>query len=201
MTLRRSLVAWMIAGLLLALPSTSEAETWRVDPVHSVVGFSARHLMISNVHGTFEKLAGTIRCVPGDPTSVKADIIIQSASINTRHPKRDNHLRSPDFLDVQTFPQITFKSKNVQNVRKDGFDLVGDLTIRGTTKEVVLKVNGPTPTIKDWQGDRRVGASASVTINRMEYGVSWNSLLETGGVVVGPEVQITIELEAVEKKV
>lgn len=200
MTQRRSLVSWMIAALLLAMPLVSAAETWSVDPVHSVVGFSARHMMISNVHGTFEKFAGAIRYVPGDPTSVKADIIIQSASINTRHLKRDNHLRSPDFLDVQTFPQITFKSKKVQNVKNDSFDLVGDLTIRGTTKEVVLKVKGPTPIIKGFQGERRVGASASVTINRMEYGVSWNSVLETGGVVVGPEVQITIELEAVEKK-
>jgi polyisoprenoid-binding protein YceI len=200
MTRKRKNAVFLIGIALLAWPSISQAETWAIDPVHSTTGFSARHMMIANVHGTFEKLAGTIDYVPGDPKSVKADITIETASISTRNAKRDKHLRSSDFLDVQSFPRITFTSKKVQNVTADGFDLVGDLTIRGTTKEAVLKVKGPTPTIKDWQGERRVGASASVTINRMDYGVSWNSVLETGGVVVSPEVQIAIELEAVAQK-
>ena len=200
MTRKRKIAVVLIGIALLAWPSISQAETWVIDPVHSTTGFSARHMMISNVHGIFEKIAGTIRYVPGDPTSVEADIIITTASINTRHPRRDNHLRSPDFLDVQSFPRITFQSRKVQNVTKDGFDLVGDLTIRGTTKEVVLKVKGPTPVIKGFEGERRVGASARVTINRMDYGVNWNSVLETGGVVVSPEVQITIELEAIATK-
>ncbi|MFQ5931318.1 MAG: YceI family protein [Nitrospiraceae bacterium] len=200
MTRTRRIAAWLIAITMLALPSIATAETWAIDPVHSIAGFSARHMMIANVHGTFEKTAGTIRYVPGDLKSAQVDIIIETASLNTRNAKRDNHLRSPDFLDAPNFPQITFKSKRVENVSDGSFDLVGDLTIRGTTKEVVLKVKGPSPVIKDPWGNRRFGASASATINRMDYGVNWNSVLETGGVVVGPEVQITIELEAVEKK-
>jgi polyisoprenoid-binding protein YceI len=200
MTRKREMRALLIGIALLAWPSISQAETWAIDPVHSTAGFSARHLMISNVHGTFEKIAGTIRYVPGDVQSTQVAVTIDTESINTRNVKRDNHLRSPDFLDVQNFPQITFKSKRVGAVRKGGFDLVGDLTIRGTTKEVVLKVEGPTPVIKGMQGERRVGASASVTINRMDYGVSWNGVLEAGGVVVSPDVQINIELEAVEQK-
>ena len=197
---KREIAAWLIGIALVAWPSIAQAESWSIDPVHSTAGFSARHMMISNVHGTFEELAGAIDYVPGDPKSVKADITIATASINTRNAKRDNHLRSPDFLDAPNFPQITFKSKRVENVGDGSFDLVGDLTIRGTTKEVALKVKGPSPIIKDTRGNQRVGASASTTINRMDYGVNWNSVLETGGVVVGPEVQINIELEAVEKK-
>lgn len=200
MTRNRKIAAWLIAITLLALPSIATAETWAIDPVHSIAGFSARHMMISSIHGTFEKFMGTIRYIPGDVKSVRVDIVIETASINTRHVKRDNHLRSADFLDVQNFPHITFKSKKVQNVRQGGFDLVGDLTIRGTTKEVVLKVTGPTPIIKGMQGERLVGASATVTINRMDYGVNWNQIIEAGGFMVSPEVQITIELEAVEKK-
>lgn len=200
MTRSRHVTALFVALTLLALPSISAAETWAIDPVHSITGFSARHMMISNVHGTFENIAGTIQYVPSELNSVKVDVAIEAATINTRNPKRDNHLRSPDFLDAQHFSRITFKSKRVENIRDGGFDLVGDLTIRGTTKEVVLKVAGPSPIIKDPWGNRRFGASASVTINRMDYGVNWNQVIEAGGLVVSPEVQITIELEAVEKK-
>lgn len=200
MTRKKDIAILLIGIALLAWPSISAAETWSIDPVHSTTGFSARHMMISNVHGTFENIAGTILYVPGDLKSVKVEVAIEAATINTRNPKRDNHLRSPDFLDAQHFPRITFKSKRVENIRDGGFDLVGDLTIRGTTKEVVLNVKGPTPIIKDMNGNRRFGASASVTINRMDYGVNWNQVIEAGGLVVGPDVQINIELEAVAQK-
>ena len=197
---KRGFRASLIVTLLLALPSMAAGEAWNIDPIHSITGFSATHMMITNVHGNFEKITGTIQYVPGDLKSVKVDVTIETASINTRHQKRDNHLRSPDFLNAPNFPHITFKSKRVENFRKGGFDLVGDLTIRETTKEVALKVEGPTRIIKDMRGQRRFGARASVTINRMDYGVKWNRFLEAGGVVVSPEVQINIELEAVEKK-
>ena len=200
MTRKKDIAILLIGIALLAWPSISAAETWSIDPVHSTTGFSARHMMISNVHGTFENIAGTILYVPGDLKSVKVEVAIEAATINTRNPKRDTHLRSPDFLDAQHFPRITFKSKRVENIRDGGFDLVGDLTIRGTTKEVVLNVKGPTPIIKDMNGNRRFGASASVTINRMDYGVNWNQVIEAGGLVVGPDVQINIELEAVAQK-
>ena len=200
MTRKKDIATLLIGIALLTGPTISQAETWAIDPVHSTTGFSARHMMISNVHGTFENIAGIIQYVPGDLNSVKVDVAIEAATINTRNPKRDNHLRSPDFLDAQHFPRITFTSKRVENIRDGGFDLVGDLTIRGTTKEVVLKVAGPSPVIKDPSDNRSFGASASVTINRMDYGVNWNQVIEAGGLVVGPDVQITIELEAVEKK-
>lgn len=200
MTRKRDIATLLIGIALLAWPTILQAETWSIDPVHSITGFAVRHMMISNVHGSLETITGTIQYVPGDPNAVKVAVAIEAATINTRNPKRDNHLRSPDFLDAQHFPRITFKSKRAENIRDGGFDLVGDLTIRGTTKEVVLNVKGPTPIINDMNGNRRFGASASVTINRMDYGVNWNQVIEAGGLVVGPEVQITIELEAVEKK-
>lgn len=132
--------------------------------------------------------------------SVTVDVVIEAKSINTRVAKRDADLRPGNFLLAETHPHITFTSTRVQNVRADGFDLIGDLTIRGVTKMVVLKVDGPTAPVKEPQGLRRVGATASTTINRHDFGVSWNRALDSGGVVVGDDVKINIEIEAVEKK-
>ncbi|PWU25690.1 MAG: protein yceI precursor, partial [Candidatus Rokuibacteriota bacterium] len=130
----------------------------------------------------------------------KADITIETRSVNTRIQKRDDDLRSDNFLNAEKFPSITFKSKRVQNVKPDGFELVGDLTIRDVTREVVLKVEGPSAPIKDPQGNRRVGANAVTTINRKDFNVNWNRVIEAGGVVVGDDVKINLEIEAVEKK-
>ena len=151
-------------------------------------------------HRRFEATAGTIDYTPGNPGATKADITIETKSVNTRNARRDADLKSDNFFNVEKFPTITFKSKRVQNVRADGFDMVGDLTIRDVTKEVVLKVEGIAAPIKDPQGNRRVGANATTTINRKDYGVNWNRAIEAGGVVVGDEVKINIEIEAVEKK-
>src|SRR5215831_2537918 len=137
---------------------------------------------------------------PSDPNSVKADITIETKSVNTRITRRDDDLRSDNFFNTEKFPAITFKSKRVQNAKPGSFELVGDLTIRDVTKEVVLRVEGPTPPIKDPQGNRRVGAAATTTINRKDFNVNWNRVIEAGGVVVGDEVRINIEIEAVEKK-
>jgi polyisoprenoid-binding protein YceI len=190
-----ALVALVMVGRVPAA-----AEIWVIDPAHTVSGFTVRHMMITNVTGVFETTRGTIEYVPGEPTSVKAEITIETKSVNTRHGRRDNDLRSDNFLNAERFPVITFKSKRVQNVKAGGFELVGDLTIRDVTREVVLKVEGPTPTIRDPQGNQRVGAAASTTIKRQDWGVSWNRALETGGVLVGDEVKINIEVEAVERK-
>jgi len=190
----------LVVALALSVASQASAEIWTIDPAHTVAGFTARHMMITNVTGVFEAAAGTIDYTPGNPGATKADITIEAKSINTRNTKRDTHLRTDDFINVEKYPTITFKSKRVQNVRADGFDMVGDLTIRDVTKEVVLKVEGIAPPIKDPQGNRRVGANATTTINRKDYGVAWNRTIEAGGVVVGDEVKITIEIEAVEKK-
>jgi polyisoprenoid-binding protein YceI len=189
-----------VLALVLVLPLSARAETWVIDPAHTVSGFTVRHLMISNVTGVFEVTRGTIEYRPGDPGSVKADITVEAKSVNTRIGRRDDDLRSDNFFNADKFPTLAFRSKRVQNVRAEGFDLVGDLTIRDVTREVVLKVDGPTAPIKDPQGNRRVGATASTTINRKDFGIMYNRTIEAGGVVVGDEVKINLEVEAIEKK-
>jgi len=189
-----------VLALALILPVSGRAETWVIDPAHTVSGFTVRHLMISNVTGVFEVTRGTIEYRPGDPGSVKADITIEAKSVNTRIGRRDDDLRSDNFFNADKFPTLAFRSKRIQNVRAEGFDLVGDLTIRDVTREVVLKVDGPTAPIKDPQGNRRVGATASTTINRKDFGIMYNRTIEAGGVVVGDEVKINLEVEAIEKK-
>jgi polyisoprenoid-binding protein YceI len=194
----RMLVATLT--LALALPTLATAETWVIDPAHTVSGFTVRHMMISNVTGVFEATKGAIEYTVGDPNSIKADITIETKSVNTRIAKRDDDLRSDNFFNAEKFPTITFKSKRVQNVKSGAFELVGDLTIRDVTKEVVLKVEGPTAPIRDPQGNRRVGATASTAINRKEFNINYNRMIEAGGVIVGDEVKINLEIEVVEKK-
>jgi len=189
-----------VLALALVLPVSARAETWVIDPAHTVSGFTVKHMMIANVTGVFELTRGTIEYRPGDPGSVKADITIEAKSVNTRIGRRDDDLRSDNFFSAEKFPTLAFRSKRVQNVRAEGFDLVGDLTIRDVTREVVLKVDGPTAPIKDPQGNRRVGATASTTINRKDFGIMWNRTIEAGGVVVGDEVKINLEVEAIERK-
>jgi polyisoprenoid-binding protein YceI len=198
----RNVLRSAVGGLALALvlPVSARAETWVIDPAHTVSGFTVKHMMIANVTGVFEVTRGTIEYRPGDPGSVKADITIEAKSVNTRIGRRDDDLRSDNFFSAEKFPTLAFRSRRVQNVRAEGFDLVGDLTIRDVTREVVLKVDGPTAPIKDPQGNRRVGATASTTINRKDFGIMWNRTIEAGGVVVGDEVKINLEVEAVEKK-
>jgi polyisoprenoid-binding protein YceI len=186
--------------LALTVPAWATADAWNIDPAHTVAGFTVRHLMISNVTGVFEATKGTIEYTIGDPNTIKADVTIETKSVNTRNTRRDDDLRSDNFFNAEKFPTITFKSKRVQNVKPGGLELVGDLTIRDVTKEVVLKVEGPTAPIRDPQGIRRVGAAASTTINRKEFNINYNRMLEAGGVVVGDEVKINLEIEAIEKK-
>lgn len=194
----RLLVA--VLALSLAVPVAARAETWVIDPAHTVSGFTVKHMMITNVTGVFEVTRGAIEYKPGEPGSIKADITIETKSVNTRIGRRDDDLRSDNFFNAEKFPTLVFKSKRVQNVRADGFDLVGDLTIRDVTREVVLKVEGPTAPIRDPQGNRRVGATATTTVNRKDYGILYNRAIEAGGVVVGDEVKINIDVEAIEKK-
>ena len=195
--LTRMLVA--ILTLVLILPALAAAETWVIDPAHTVSGFTVRHMMITNVTGVFEATKGTVEYTVGNPSSIKADITIETKSVNTRIARRDDDLRSDNFFNAEKFPTIAFKSKRVQNVKPGGFELVGDLTIRDVTKEVVLKVEGPTQPIRDPQGNRRVGATAAMAINRKDFNINYNRLIEAGG-VVGDEVKINLEIEVVEKK-
>lgn len=192
-----SIIRIIAAIATLALPTLSLASTWNIDPEHSNVGFKVRHLMVSNVKGSFEKHTGTVEINDKDITKSKVQISIDTASINTSVKKRDEHLRSPDFFDVAKFPAMTFVSKKVVKAGKDKLKVTGDLSIRGVTREVVLDVEGPSAESKDPWGTIRRGASASTTINRKDFGLTWNKALETGGVVVGDEVTIGLEIEMV----
>ena len=186
----------LLIVVALALPSFAEAVTWNLDPAHTSVQFSVRHLMVSNVRGEFAKVNGSIEVDEKDLTHSKIQAAIDAASIDTRIEKRDAHLKSPDFLDVAKYPTITFVSKKIEQVDPGHFKVTGDLTLHGITREVSLDVEGPTPEIKDPGGKVRAGAQATTKINRKDFGVTWNQALETGGVAVGDEVTITIDVEA-----
>jgi len=179
---------------------TAQTTKWAIDGSHSHVGFSVRHLMISNVRGTFEKIGGTVAWDPSHPDATQIDVTIDIASINTREDKRDAHLRSADFFDAEKYPKLTYRSRGVGRRRDGTIEIIGDLTLRDTTRVVVLDVEGPTPEQTDPWGNTRIAASASTTIKRSDFGMTWNSALETGGVLVGDEVRIQIELELVKQK-
>ncbi len=193
----RRVAVMIVVVLFLALPAAVSAGTWKLDTAHTGVHFKVRHLMVSYVRGDFEKISGTIVYDEQDVSKSSADIAIDAASINTRVAKRDDHLRSADFLDVAKHPVITFRSRKVEKAGDGTLKMTGDLTIRGVTREVVLDVEGPTPPIKDLEGKTRVGGSASTKIDRKDFGLTWNKAIESGGVVVGDEVEITIDVEVV----
>lgn len=185
--------------IAIAFPSFAFAATWVIDPEHSSVGFKVKHLMVSNVKGNFEKYSGNVEIDEKDITKSRVKVSIDTNSINTNVKKRDDHLRSADFFDVVRFPTMTFVSKKIARVGKDTLKVTGDLTLHGVTKEVALDVTGPSQEIKDPWGTIRKGATASGKINRKDFGLSWNAALESGGVVVGDEVTITLEIEMIRK--
>lgn len=177
--------------------TVSGAVTYTIEPAHSAAHFKVRHLMISNVRGEFRKVSGTLTFDAANPaaSSVLAEIDVNS--ISTREPDRDNHLKSADFFDAANHPTIRFQSKKVEPQGPNAYKVTGDLTIRGVTRQVVLQVEGPTAEIKDPWGYYRRGAEAVTTINRKDFGVAWNQVLEAGGVVVGDEIEISLEVELV----
>jgi polyisoprenoid-binding protein YceI len=170
--------------------------TYEIDPAHSSVQFSVRHMMLSNVRGEFTKVLGTIKFDSENPANSTVEATIDATSINTRDAQRDVHLKSADFLDVENFPTLTFRSTQVVQ-QSGGGKVTGDLTIHGVTHEVTLDVEGPTQEIKDPYGKQRFGLSATTKLSRKNFGLMWNAALETGGVLVGDEVKITIDVEAV----
>jgi polyisoprenoid-binding protein YceI len=180
------------------MQTTVTSRTYAIDPAHSEVGFAVRHLMISKIRGNFTGFSGPVTLGPdGDiPTSIEG--VVDAASIATREEKRDGHLRSADFFDVENHPKLTFKSTSITGSGSD-FTVVGDLTIRGTTKSVTLKGEVGGHTTDPW-GNDRVGFSATTRINRKDFAVSFNQALETGGVMVSDEVDITLEISAVLQK-
>ncbi len=185
--------------IALALPAFAFASTWTIDSDHSNVGFKVRHLMVSNVKGSFEKHTGTVEIDDKDITKSKVEVSIDTNSINTNVQKRDEHLRSADFFNVVKFPTMTFVSKKVATAGKDNLKVTGDLTLHGVTRQVVLDVEGLSKESKDPWGNMRRGATATTTINRKDFGLVWNKALETGGVAVGEEVTITLEIEMIKK--
>ncbi len=171
---------------------------WVIDASHSQVEFSVRHMMIAKVRGRFEQFSGTVDITEENPTAAKVNVTIDTGSINTRDANRDAHLKSPDFFDVQNHPTMTFVSKRVEQVDKAHAKLIGDLTIRGVTREVALDVEFAGKAKSPW-GTTSAGFSAETTINREEWGLTWNHTLETGGVLVGKDITIHIEVELVEQ--
>jgi len=184
---------------VLALPASAATTTWQIDPAHTAAGFAVRHLMISTVRGQFKGVNGTVVFDDQDISKSMIDVTIDAKTVDTSEPKRDEDLRSDKFFDTAKYPTITFKSKKIENVSAGKLKVTGDLTIRGVTKEVVLDVEGPSNPIKDPWGDTRVAANATTKVNRQDYGVKWNANIDGGGVVVGDEVSITIDLEMVKK--
>jgi polyisoprenoid-binding protein YceI len=181
-----------------AVTATPATTTWKIDPTHSHVEFAVRHLMITTVRGRFGSLQGSVVTDDADPTRAKVDVVIDAASIDTREPQRDTHLKSPDFFEVETYPTITFKSTRVQDLQGNRFKLVGDLTMHGVTREVVLDVTEEGRGKDPW-GGQRAGYSATAKVKRSDFGLTWNQVLETGGIAVGDEIKISLDLELVKQ--
>ena len=180
----------------LATPQTSTT-TWSIDPVHSVAEFKVKHMMISNVKGQFPKVSGTLTLDESDLTQSHVEASIDAASIQTRDEQRDAHLKSADFFDVEKFPTLSFKSTGIRVVGEGELAVEGSLTIHGITRKVVFSVEGPTPAAKDPWGNTRLAISATTKINRKDFGLTWNAALETGGILVGDEVTITLDVQFV----
>jgi len=196
--MKKPLTTLALAAVLSAASLPALAQTWTADPSHSTVGFQVRHMMVSNVKGSFDRFTATVEGNPGDPATAKVSATIEVASVNTREPKRDDHLRSADFFDAAKFPQMTFTSTKVEKVSATKAKLTGSLTLRGVTKPVTLDVEYTAPVKSPW-GQTVVGATATGTINRKDFGVNWSKSLDGGGLVVADEVTIQLELELIQK--
>jgi len=185
----------LLMTLLLAASAAAQVETWQLDPAHSAAQFSVRHMGISTIRGTFTKVSGTVQYDPNAPAKSSVDVTVDAASVDSRVEMRDNDLRSAKFLDVEKYPTITFKSKRVEPAGAGKLRVTGDLTIHGVTKEAVLDVDGPSQPIKDMQGNPRMGASATTTVNRRDFGVSTYP-----AAMIGEDIAITIDVEMAKAK-
>jgi polyisoprenoid-binding protein YceI len=192
--MRRFHILAVAAVVLFSAAALAQAVQYQIDPVHSSAQFSVRHLMVSNVRGEFAKLTGTVVYDPRNPQASSVEATIDATSINTHEPRRDDDLKSPNFLDVAKYPTLSFKSTKVERAGEGKLRVTGDLTLHGVTKQVVLDVDGPSPEVK-MGGNIKAGASATTTIDRRDFGLTWNRVLEGGGLVVGNVVKITLEIE------
>jgi polyisoprenoid-binding protein YceI len=194
MKLRTLMCLFVLAA---AVPAAhAEVERWVIDPAHTAVGFSVRHMMVSNVRGTFGKVGGTVAGDPEKPSEATIEATIDAATIDTQNGKRDEHLRGSDFLDVGKHPTMSFKSTSVVPAGDGRYTVNGNLTLHGVTKPVTLTVEDVTAPVRDTFGKMRVGAHATTKINRKDFGINWNNTMDNGGLVVGDEVVITIDVEA-----
>jgi polyisoprenoid-binding protein YceI len=197
--MRLTRTSTLFAGLLFSGASAfAQTSNWDIDPVHSNVQFTVRHMAISNVTGNFHKLSGTVDFDGPDITKSRINATIDTASVDTREEKRDGHLKSPDFFDVAKYPTITFNSKRI--VQSGGpLQMIGDLTIHGVTKEVALDVDAPTKEVTDPYGMVRRGFSATTKVHRQDYGLVWSGVSKAGEAVVGDDIKISLDIELVKK--
>lgn len=192
-------VRFLLVVPVLMLSQVSYAATWDIDPAHTKAQFAVRHLMVSTVRGSFPKVSGTIQLDEQDFTKSTIQAALDANSLDTGVEKRDQHLKSPDFFDVAKHPTLTFTSKKIQKVGDGQYDVTGDLTMHDVTKEVMLKVEGQPKPFRDPNGMMRIGGMATTKINRKDFGLTWNQALETGGVLIGDDVTITIDVELMQK--
>jgi len=189
----------MTGGLLNMTTATATevtaTTTWNIDPVHSHAEFKVRHMMISNVKGEFKGVTGTLKLNNEDLTKSGVEVSIDAATVNTGDAQRDAHLKSADFFHVEKFPALSFKSNRVSKNKDGVLTAAGELTIHGVTRNVVFEVEGPSAPMKDPWGNTRIGLSATTRINRKDFGLTWNAALETGGILVGDDVTITLDVQ------
>ncbi len=188
-----------LGAALMLFPARAHSEVWTIDTPHSSAQFSVRHMMISNVKGAFTKVAGTVDLDEKDITRSKVDATIDAATVDTREPKRDAHLKSPAFFDVDKYPTITFKSTSISRGSDGRLKVTGDLTMHGVTKQVVLDVDPLSPPIKDPSGTLHMGTSAATHVNRKDFGMNYNAVLDNGGMMVGDDIAISIDVEIFKK--
>ena len=188
-----------VLAAAMAFSATAATTTWQIDPAHTAASFAVQHLMISTVRGEFKGVTGTVNWDDQDITKSTVDVTIDAKTVDTSEPQRDKDLKSDKFFDVEKYPTITFKSKKVEQVSVGKLKVTGDLTIHGITKEAVLDVEGPSASVKDPWGNTRAAISATTKVNRQDYGVKWNASIDGGGVVVGDDVNITIDMEMIKK--
>lgn len=193
-------VLWLSLAILLGQTPGALATEWSIDTTHSSAGFKVRHMMVSNVKGQFGGVTGSASYDGKDVKSLKVDAEIDATTVNTGEPGRDEHLKKPDFFDVEKYPKITFKSNKVVPQGKGKFQLVGDLTMHGVTKPVTLNVEGPSKVMTDAKGTARVGASATTNVKRKDFGITYNKVLDNGGAAVGDDVNIDLEIEMTKAK-
>ncbi len=197
--MQRLLRSICVVVAAVAAPALAGASTWAIDPAHTSAQFGVKHLMVSTVRGQLGKVNGTVTIDENDPTKSSVEATIDATGINTREPKRDDHLRGPDFLDTGKYPTITFKSKKVERVSDTHYKVTGDLTMHGVTREVVLDVEGSPKPMQDPMGNTKLGGVAKTTLNRQDFGIAWSKSLDGGGVVVGDNVDVIIDVELAKK--